>query len=100
MFEPAAPVVLDSSQKLVLQALVRAGGTPQSVARKCRVILLASEGVSNNQIAEQTGLSRPTVIAARTAFAREGLDAIRRRQTRKRSRRVRTPELEQKILDT
>ena len=70
------------------------------MARKCRVVLLASEGISNNLIANQTGLSRPTVIATRTAFAREGLDAIQRRQTRKRSRRVRTPELEQKILDT
>jgi transposase len=100
MFTPAAPLVLDPSHKRALESLARAGGTPQSVARKCRVILLASDGVSNNLIADQTGLSRPTVIATRTAFTREGLDAIRRRQTRKRKGRVRTPELEQKILDT
>lgn len=100
MFTPAAALVLDPSQKEALKSLVRTGGTPQSVARKCRVILLASEGVSNNQIADQMGLSRPTIIATRTAFARGGIDAIRRPQTRKRSRRVRTPELEQKILDT
>jgi len=100
VFTPAAALVLDLSHKQVLESLVRAGGTPQSVARKCRVILLASEGVSNNLIANQTGLSRPTVIATRAAFARKGLDAIRGRPTRKRSRRVRTPELEQKILDT
>jgi len=100
MFTPAAALILDRSQKLALQSLARAGATPQSMARKCRVILLASEGISNNRIADQTGLSRPTVIATRTAFAQNGLDAIRRRQTRKRSRRVRTPELEQKILDS
>ena len=100
MFTPAAALILDRSQKLALESLARAGATPQSIARKCRVILLASEGISNNRIADQTGLSRPTVIATRTAFAQNGLDAIRRRQTRKRSRRVRTPELEQKILDT
>ena len=100
MFTPAAALDLDPSHKRVLESQARAGGTPQSVARKCRVILLASEGVSNSLIADQTGLSRPTVIATRAAFARDGLDAIRRRQTRKRSRRVRTPELEQKILDT
>ncbi|MBL8235123.1 MAG: IS630 family transposase, partial [Bryobacterales bacterium] len=70
------------------------------MARKCRVILLAAEGVSNNSIAEETGLSRPTVIATRAAFARDGIDAIRRKQTRKRVPRVRTPELEKKILDT
>lgn len=100
MFTPAAALILDRSQKLALESLARAGATPQSMARKCQVILLASEGISNNRIADQTGLSRPTVIATRTAFAQNGLDAIRRRQTRKRSRRVRTPELEQKILDT
>ena len=100
MFTPAAALALDPAQKQALESLARAGATPQSVARKCRVVLLASEGISNNLIANQTGLSRPTVIATRTAFAREGLDAIQRRQTRKRSRRVRTPELEQKILDT
>ena len=100
MFRPAPALVLEPAHKQALESLVRAGATPQAVGRKCRVILLASEGISNNSIADQTGLSRPTVIATRAAFAREGLNAIRRRQTRKRPRRVRTPELEQKILDT
>jgi transposase len=64
------------------------------------VILLASAAVPNNAIAQQTGLSRPTVVATRAAFALQGVDALRQRQKRKRSRRVLTPELEQKILDT
>lgn len=100
MFTPATPLVIDRSQRQVLESLARAGGTPQSIARKCKVILLASEGVANNVIAQQTGLSRPTVIATRAAFSRNGVESIRRRQKRKRSRRVLTPELEQKILDT
>ena len=91
---------MDSAQKRVLESLARAGSTPQLVARKCQAILLASEGTPNNSIAEQTGLSRPTVIAARTSFMSGGVDAIRRRQKRKRSRRALTPELEQRILDT
>src|ERR1700693_1966815 len=100
MFPPAPALALDPAQKRLLESLARVGGTPQSVAHKCRVILLASEGTPNNFIAQQTGLSRPTVIATRAAFAKGGVDALRRRQTRHRSRRVRTPELEQKILDT
>jgi len=83
-----------------LESLARAGTTPQSLARKCEVILLASAGVPNNSIARQIGLSRPTVIAARTAFGRGGVEALRQRQKRKRSRRVLTPEVQQKILDT
>jgi transposase len=100
MFTPAAPLPLDLFQKRVLESLGRSGRTPQVVARKCKVILLASEGVSNSGIAQQTGLSRPTVIAARAAFARGGVEAIGQRQKRARSRRVLTPELERKILDT
>lgn len=100
MFTPAAPVALSPSQQQVLKSLARAGTTPQLLARKCKVILLASAGVPNNAIAQQTGLSRPTVIATRSCFGRGGVDAIRQRQKRKRSRRVLTPELEQRILDT
>src|SRR5258708_39715308 len=87
MFTPATALSLDVSQKQALETMARAGRTPQVVARKCKVILLASEGVSNNGIAQQTGLSRPTVIATRTAFSRGGVEAIGRRQKRKRVRR-------------
>src|SRR5271157_3057559 len=100
MFTPAPALSLDPAQKRVLEALARAGTTPQSVARKCDVVLWASAGMSNSGIAQQTGLSRPTVIAARAAFERGGVEALRQRQKRQRSRRVLTPELEQRILDT
>ena len=100
MFAPATALSLDQVQRQLLESLLRAGSTPQRVARKCEVVLLASEGLSNNAIAQQMGLSRPTVIATRAAFARGGVETIRQKQKRKRSRRVLTPALEQKILDT
>jgi transposase len=100
MFTPAAALSLDPLQKHTLESLARAGSTPQRVARKCEVILLAAEGIPNNAIAQKTGLSRPTVIATRAAFVRGGVEALGQRQRRKRSRRVLTPELEQRILDT
>jgi hypothetical protein len=40
------------------------------------------------------------VIATRAIFALHGVDGIRKVRKRKRSRRVLTPELEQKILGT
>jgi len=100
MFTPAAALALTPAQKQLLELLARAGTTPQLLARKCRVLLLASAAVPNNAIAQQTGLSRPTVVATRAAFVLKGVDAIRQRQKRQRSRRILTPELEQKILDT
>jgi transposase len=100
MYTSAEAVALTPPQRRILESLARSGGTPQSLARKCDVLLLAAEGTPNNAIARQTGLSRPTVIATRAAFAAGGVEAIRRRPKRKRARRVLTPELEQKILDT
>src|ERR1700682_6053745 len=70
MFDRAAALAVSPGQMEQLEALVRSGLTPQRVARKCHVVLLASQGVANHAIAQQTGLSRPTVIAARQAFAR------------------------------
>jgi transposase len=100
MFTPATALSLNPTQKDRLESLVRAGGTPQKLAHKCEVILLAAEGMPNNAIAQQVGMSRPTVIATRVAFAHGGVEALGRKQKRKRSRRVLTPVLEQKILDT
>src|SRR5258708_24561000 len=99
MFDRAAALAVTPGQMEQLEALVRSGLTPQRVARKCHVFLLASRGVANHAIAQQTGLSRPTVIAARQAFARAGIEGIRRPQKRKKPSPILTPELQQKILD-
>lgn len=100
MFLAAAALAVDEAQKRELESLARAGTTPQKLARQCEVILLASQGIPNHAIAQQTGLSRPTVIATRKSFLTGGLEALRQRQKRNRRRSVLTPELEQKILDT
>jgi transposase len=70
------------------------------VALRCRLLLLAHEGMANQGIAEQLSLSRPTVLAFRHAFAKEGLNAVTGVRRRKRKGSVLTPELEQKIVDT
>lgn len=100
MFARAAALAIDEEQKRQLEELLRTGSTPQRTASRCQVVLLASQGLSNNLIARQTGLSRPTVLAARAAFAKRGTAGICEPQKRKRSRRILTPELEQRILDT
>ena len=100
MFARAAALTIGEEQKNQLEALIRSGSTPQRTARRCQVLLMAGQGLSNHLIAQQTGLSRPTVLAARAAFAKRGAAGICEPQKRKRSRRGLTPELEQRILDT
>jgi transposase len=100
MFTPAPALALTDAQKSRLESLVRSGSTPQKTATRCRIILLAHQGVANRAIAQQLNVSRPTVLALRTAFANRGLDAITAIRRRKRTAKVLTPELEQRILDT
>jgi len=100
MFSAAAPLAISADQKRELDLLLRNGNSPQKVALRCKVLLLAHQGVANASIAEQLHVSRPTVLALRTAFAKDGLSAVRVFRRRKRSPRVLTPELEQRILDT
>src|SRR6266576_3563990 len=100
MFATAAALSVEDDVKRQLEALVRSGTTPQRVAQKCRVILLAQQGISNHSIAKQLGLSRPTVIAARARFGAGGVPALTAKPTRHRLRPTLTAELEKKILDT
>ena len=99
MFTPATAIGIAPEQRRDLETLVRAGSTPQSVARKCRVILMAGEGLPNTAIARQTGLSRPTILAVRATFLQGGVAALRAKQKRKRTRPTLTPATEQKILE-
>ena len=97
----SAPALsLSVGQKSELEGLVRNGATPQKVALRCRLLLLAHAGVANQSIAEQLSLSRPTVLALRDAFAKDGIVAVTGIRRRKRRGKVLTPELEQKIVDT
>ncbi len=99
MPNPAPALVLDGGQqKLELEALVRNGSTPQRVAIRSRLLLLAHQGVANQSIAEQLRLSRPTVLGLRQAFARIGMAAVTGIRKRKGAARVLTPELEQQPL--
>lgn len=99
MFASASALVVAPEQRRELEALTRAGTTIQSVARKCRVILLAGDGMSNNAIARRIGMSRPAILAVRSAFAQTGVAALTARQKRKRARPVLTAETEQKVLN-
>jgi len=67
----APALVLSARQKAELEELVRSGSTPQKVALRCRLLLLAHQAVANESIAEQLDLSRPTILALREAFAKD-----------------------------
>ena len=99
MAKPAAALALTEAQKTELEALIRNGNTPQKMALRGRLLLLAHQGVANQIVAEQLQVARPTVLAWRAAFAKSGMPAVTARRKRNRKPKVLTPEVEQKILD-
>lgn len=72
----APPLVLKSADREILERWVRQHHTPQRLALRVRIILLASEGVSNSEIAVELGISRPTVLDWRKRFGEEGVNAL------------------------
>lgn len=76
------------------------GPQSQKVALRCRLLLLAHQGVANHSIARQLNVSRPTVVALRAAFAKDGMAAVTGIRRRKRRGKVLTPDVEARILDT
>ena len=70
---PVRPLLLSDSDKQQLQQWASAYGTPQQVASlRCRIVLAAAEGQSDNSIAQQLESTRPTVRLWRARFAQKG----------------------------
>ena len=76
-----------------------AGRTPQKVALRARIVLLAGEGTPNNAIAAQLGVSRPTVILWRERFAASGIQGIRKDAPRPGRRKAINPETVQRVVE-
>ena len=70
MLVPHFEIRLSAAEQQALEALQRAGKTPQQTVRRVTVLLLAHEGLSNQAIADQVGTSRNLVQKWRKRFAR------------------------------
>ena len=56
----ASPIHLSSEQQSELKGLIRAHSTPQNLAERARIILLASTGLGLDETARQLGIWRKT----------------------------------------
>jgi Homeodomain-like domain len=69
MLVPHYEIRLSADERQALEALQRAGKTPQQTVRRVNILLLAHEGLSNQAIADQVGTSRNLVQKWRKRFA-------------------------------
>jgi len=99
MFTPAPALPIDPNQRKRLAHLVRAGTTPQKVAQRARIILLASEGMPNRAIAQAVDVSRPTVLLWRARFAAAGVPGLLRERPRPGRKPELSPERIQEVVE-
>jgi transposase len=72
----APALLLRVGDKPKLQKLLRATAGRSGLAARARVVLLASEGVANHEIAALVGMSRPTVNRWRARYAERGIAGL------------------------
>jgi Homeodomain-like domain len=69
MLVPHYDIRLSAAEQEALEALQRAGKTPQQTVRRVHIVLLAQEQLSNQAIADAVGTSRNLVQKWRKRFA-------------------------------
>src|SRR5437870_460274 len=99
MFEPARALSIDENQKKRLRFLADSGKTPQKVALRARIILLASEGIANNAIATRLDTSRPTVLLWRARFRQLGAPGLLKDAARPGRNKTISPDTVKRVVE-
>ena len=76
MWKPAKALRVTRQDREVLDALARAPKTPQRVALRARIVLGAAAGRSINGLAQELGVTRPTVMLWRQRYCDAGVDGL------------------------
>ena len=76
MWIAAAALSISEQDNRILQGLERSPSTPQGIALRVRIVLLASHGLANHLIARKLSTSRPTVLLWRARFREKGATGL------------------------
>jgi len=69
-------ITLSPGERAQLEQWESAQGTPQQVALRCRIILMALAGEQNRTIAVRLGISRPTINLWRKRVRKSGIGEV------------------------
>ena len=76
MWKPARALRVSPADREWLEALVQGGKTPQRVVLRARIVLGAAAGQSNNGLAHELGISRPTLLRWRARYREAGVTGL------------------------
>lgn len=92
-------ITLNPEELESLEAVVRTRTAPQRAVQRARLVLLATQGLTNTAISQEVGLSRSMVVQWRKRFASERLAGLEDRP-RPGGRRVYTEQQRARVLAT
>ena len=73
---PKASMILSPQEQEQLKGIVSSRSLPSGLVIRARIVLMATEGIPNNQISEATGLSPHAVGKWRQRYLKQGLSGL------------------------
>lgn len=74
----AAPLAVSDHQRQVLERMARSTSLPHRKVLQARALLLAADGVANNEIARRCATTADSVRSWRRRFESQGVDGVGR----------------------
>lgn len=98
MAKPARSIRLRRGDRRTLQSMIRTRTTPQRLVERARIVLGAAEGKAGHVIAQEVGVSRPTVQRWLDRYEADGIDALREDRPRSGRPKKLTPAQEEELV--
>jgi putative transposase len=73
---PKTPIILSDQEQEQLRAMVNSRSLPHGLITRARIVLMAAEGATNNEISEEIGLSHQIVCKWRQRYLKQGLSGL------------------------
>jgi transposase len=96
----AVAIELSDEERGVLESWTRRRTSAQALALRARIVLAAADGLSNVEIADRLGVSRPTVTKWRGRFAERRLDGLSDEPRPGRPRTITDEQVEAVVIKT
>src|SRR5574342_1243147 len=97
---PKAELVLSDEERATLVRWSARRKSAQALALRCRIVLACADGLSNAQVAQKLGVSRPTVGKWRSRFVARRLDGLADEDRPGAPRRITDEQVEKVVVAT
>ena len=96
----AVLIEVSEEERAQLESWARRRTSAQALALRCRIVLLAAQGLNNTEIAERLGVHRPMVRKWRSRFAEYRLDGLLDERRPGKPRTITDEQVEEVVVKT